>query len=658
MDGRTIDPEAGSVYRGGVRSFRAICMGALLGLLASAGCDCDGGLTNVGQDTGVKPRCTGDEDCADREACNVAVGVCYSLDQCDDARPCPMDNQLCEDRDGDGYLECVFQRCEQDSECTAVTCSGGLVPACVSGGCTCGEPCNGGCPSNQGCCVPTDICHDLPAQCMGLSCPPGQFVSVTSSGAWDRGQCEFLGEVCRCERLPPLPFGDIGLYSALAHDGRGGVMSAYNLDYGDLMFGLVQADGTVSWEFVDGVPTSTGSITGDVDGPRGGNSAPGPDVGIYTDLAVDSHGRPHIVYEDRDRGALKYTHRGNVGWQFQVIDGLGVGDTGLYSSLVLDAEDRPIVAYLSAREVAPMGNRQSVLRLAIAQTSTPARPSDWALRDVEVLNLNPYDCEERCNVDEVCLSSTQGCVVPDPATNCTPACGSGTRCVNRTCQAIEDLPPYRDLPLARGLWPSLARTPDGGLLIAYYDRVLGNLKMARVSGPDPTTGAITIRVIDGNGAPNGSTDDAGLFPSLFVTPAGEIHVTYMNADRQAVWYRSLDANLATLLAEEIETGLNMGGGPDGVLIGADSALVVDASGIARVAYQDATHGDLRYARREGTGWTIFTLAGDEAMYRGSFGFYADQVLMPDRTAPLVSTYRYFLSAPGGPNNGVEVFSPP
>jgi hypothetical protein len=133
----------------------------------------------------------------------------------------------------------------------------------------------------------------------------------------------------------------------------------------------------------------------------------------------------------------------------------------------------------------------------------------------------------------------------------------------------------------------------------------------------------------------------------------------MNATRQSVWYRNLDANnFVSLIGEEIETGLNMGGGPDGVLIGADSAMVVDSFGEVRVAYQDATRGDLRYARRQGGNWTIFTLAGDEDPYRGSFGFYADQALAPDRASSMVSSYRYFLSAPGGPDNGVVVFSPP
>ncbi len=638
-----------------------ILAAALLAGLSVGACDCDGNLIMV-PDSGMPPtRCLGDEDCEEREACNVAVGICFPLDECNDERPCPQPGQICTDNDGDGFLDCIFERCEEDSECADLECPPDLLPACVAGGCICGEPCSGGCPSGLGCCIPQDTCLALPPQCMGMECPSGQFLSVTSTGAWDTGQCEVIGENCACEDLPDLPLGDIGLYSAIAHSGQTSVLSAYNLDYGDLMFGVARPDGTVDWAFVDGVGTSTDTITGAIDGPRGGNSDPGEDLGLYTDIEVDASGRPHIVYQSRDQGALKYAVMDGA-WRIHTVDGQGAGDTGLYSSLALDGQERPVVAYLSAREDGP-GGRRSVLRIAFANTATPTDASQWGTRDLATLDLSGFGCAERCNVDEVCLSSNQSCAPADPPTACTPRCESGQRCVQGACVGVDGLPPFRDLPLARGLWPSMGILPDGSALVAFYDRFDRNLSMVKIQGPDLRTGAITTAVIDGNGAPGGSTDDAGLFPSLHVTPGGEAHLAYMNATRQSLWYRNFDPNSPTFAditpPEEVESGLTMGGGPDGVLIGADAAMVVDAQGVVRIAYQNATEGDLRYARRAATGqWTHLTLAGDEATYRGSFGFYADQVLTDDRLSPTVSTYRYFLSAPGGPDNGLELFSPP
>lgn len=625
----------------------------LLFLLAA----CEGdNLTGVmGRDGGPGP-CATDEDCPDRYACNAPLRLCYPLDECGPDMPCE-EPEVCVEND-EGYRRCRFERCGSASDCTALDCGPELIPTCTAGMCICGEPCNGGCPPGRGCCIPTEMCLDLPPECMGLACPPGQFVSVTSSGAWSRRDCEVTGETCACERLPPLPVGDIGLYSALATDATGAVMSAYNLDYGDLMFGFVQPSGAIDWSFVDGVPTTTTSITGDVDGPRGGNSDPGLDVGLYTDIATDNAGQPHIVYQERVRGALRYARQSTSGWQIHTVDGEGIGSTGLYASLAFGMGGVPHIAYLAAREEPRANQRTSSLRIAWASTPTPSARADWNFRDVDVYDLSAESCAHRCNVDEVCLSATDTCVVPDPRNNCSPTCGSGQACVSGACAPIRSAPAFRDLPRARGLWPSLAVLGDGTVVIAYHDRVDESLKVARISG-DLRNAPIEIVTLDGTGAMSGSTDEAGLFPSLYATPGGELHLTYLNATRQALWYLLLDANLDPIAAEQIESGLGMGGGPDGALIGADSALVVDATGVARVAYQDATLGDLKYARRRGTNdWVVLTLAGDEDPYRGSFGFYTDQALDSLRQASTVSTYRYFLSAPGGPMNGVELFSPP
>ena len=622
--------------------------------LAFNACSCeDTGINMVRNEDASVIRCRTDMDCGPRESCNATIGICFPKDRCGPDRPCENPAQTCVDFDGDGYTDCVFDPCETTDDCRNKGCEGDEIATCSARHCICGVPCQGGCPSSQGCCIPEDRCHDLPAQCRSLNCPAGQIISVTSTGAWDTGQCALIGETCTCTRLPPLPIGDIGLHSAVAHDGRVGVVSAYNLDYGDLMFGVVQSNGAVRWEFVDGVPTATTGVTGDVDGPRSGRSAPGADVGLYTDIAVDSRGRPHIVYQDRTHGDVKYALGLTTGWSVHSI--AESGTAGLYSSITLDRAGLPRVAFLTAREGTV--SRKSTLRLAITATSTPRSAADWVVRDIESLNLVPFGCEESCEVTEVCRASDLTCVIADPDGNCTPRCSADRRCISGRCSLIDPLPPFRDLPMARGLWPSVATLPDDSVLIAYYDRVDLSLKVARIRGPNPATGAISVVTVDGMGS--ATPGDVGLFASLFVTPTGEIHLAYMNESRRSVVYRSLDSDLRTIVAEEIETGIGMGTSVGGELVGADPSLVVDANGVVRVAYQNATRGELRYARRMGPGsWTIATLKGDEMPYRGSYGFYTDQTLSPDRRSPLVSTYRYFLSAPMGPDNGIEVLTPP
>lgn len=605
-------------------------------------------------DGGTPPtRCESDDDCPDRHGCMVLTGICFPRDACGPDRPCPDPMQVCEDGNGDGFLDCVFERCEEDADCADLVCPPPQIARCSAGGCICGDPCRGGCPANQGCCVPEDRCYDLPPRCMGLTCGPGEFLSITSTGAWSTGMCEVTGETCVCEPLPPLELGDIGLHSAVAYDGSTPVVSAYNITWGDLVFGRLQPDGvTMSWEFVDGVGTSTTMITGRVDGPRGGNSDRGDDVGIYTDLAIDRSGRPHIVYQDRTNGTLEYAVGDPTGWKRHTIE--TGGSTGMYASLTLTREGLPVLAYLAARQQNG-STRFSILRVAVSSTLTPSRSSHWTIRDVETQSLAAYGCAEQCNAGEVCRASDLQCVTPDPASGCTSACPSGERCIAGRCSLIDPLPPYRDLPLARGLWPSVQTMPDRSVLVAYHDRLDLNLKIARIAGPNPATGLISTTVIDGRFA--GSTDEVGQYPSLLVTPGGEIHLAYMNETRRSVVYRNLSAGLTTQINEEIETGLGRTMIPGGELVGADPALVVDSNGIVRIAYQNATAGELRYARRMGTdNWSIVTLRGDETPYEGSFGFYTDQAVDSARGAPIVSTYRYFLSQEDA--NGLELLTPP
>lgn len=607
------------------------------------------------RDAGPAPRCTADDQCCDRESCNTSTGICFALDECQVDGDCPQaaQGQICRDEDGDGFKDCVFDRCEGDEECAATPCPMDQVPACISGGCACGIPCSGGCPMSQGCCIPDDTCYPLPEACMGLTCPPGQFVSVTTPGAWNTGTCEFAGESCRCERLPPLPIGDVGLYSALTPAGQTQVVSAYNNTYGDLMFGRVDpSTRAIEWSFIDGVPTTTTAITGDIDGPRQGNSDPGSDVGIYTDIVVDAAGVAHIAYHDRDSQSLKYAVGLDQSWQLHVVAAGRVA--GLYNDLIFTPQGRPMISYLAHQEdfAGPANARRSVLRIAVGNTNQPAQAGDWSFRDLVETDLTSGSCDLRCRLGEVCRNSDDGCFAPDPS-QCPNNCPNGNACIEGSCQPVRSPRPFRDLPAVRGLWPSAGVASDGTTYLAYFDNVDSTLTMVRIEGPNPLTGAITtVTLTDPN-------EDSGRFPSLYVLPGGEIHLAYYNATQRSLEYRQLDQDLNIVTSERVASGLDSGVVPGGSFVGTDPALVVDAVGAVRIAFQDSTLGLLRYARRTGANtWSIQTMRGDEAMNEGSFGFYTDQVLDSNRENPVISTYRYFLSALPDPMNGLEILTPP
>jgi len=79
---------------------------------------------------------------------------------------------------------------------------------------------------------------------------------------------------------------------------------------------------------------------------RRGIEEAGPDVGMYTSIAVAPDGTPMVTYFDRDTASLKFAARVGGVWQIHVIDqgtskidpGSGGTLVGMYTSLSLRGE--------------------------------------------------------------------------------------------------------------------------------------------------------------------------------------------------------------------------------------------------------------------------------------------------------------------------------
>lgn len=68
-------------------------------------------------------------------------------------------------------------------------------------------------------------------------------------------------------------------------------------------------------------------------------------VGLYSSLALDSWGQPHISYHDIGNVDLKYAYKDATGWHVETVTG-SEGDVGSYStSLALDSFDQPHISY-------------------------------------------------------------------------------------------------------------------------------------------------------------------------------------------------------------------------------------------------------------------------------------------------------------------------
>ncbi|MGE5187329.1 MAG: MYXO-CTERM sorting domain-containing protein, partial [Acidobacteriota bacterium] len=271
-----------------------------------------------------------------------------------------------------------------------------------------------------------------------------------------KGQLPFcIDNTCVCsDDIPP---GRIGPYSSVAASPDGSIwVSAYAQTYGDLVVAQTQGGRipTETWEWVDGVPTDANV---DVPGSmiRGGISANGPDVGMYTSIQVEPDGTPVVTYFDVDNASLKFAARVGGTWQIHTIDAGGGGvEVGMYTSLTLRSDDgRPGVAYLA--HVTDANGVHAELRYAAAQTAMPTQASDW-----------------------------QHWVVD---TGSVP---------------MDDIYP---LPEGLGLWITSARDPrNQAPVVAYYDRGAGQLKLSRL---DASSGQFTAAVVLDGASSSGN--DAG-----------------------------------------------------------------------------------------------------------------------------------------------------
>jgi hypothetical protein len=129
--------------------------------------------------------------------------------------------------------------------------------------------------------------------------------------------------------------GDVGMYTSLKYNQEGHpCISYYDNTSHDLKYAEYVPPGTWTppyWD-IDIVDTVG-------------------DVGMYTSLALDGSGNPHISYYDATNGKLKYVSwdddEDHWGWP-EIVGPITGGDWGRYTSLALDGSDNPHISYFDA----------------------------------------------------------------------------------------------------------------------------------------------------------------------------------------------------------------------------------------------------------------------------------------------------------------------
>ncbi|MGO9708834.1 MAG: hypothetical protein ACLQBL_08225 [Polyangiaceae bacterium] len=412
-----------------------------------------------------------------------------------------------------------------------------------------------------------------------------------------------------------LPQGLIGAYTSIAQAADGTIwVAGYNdsaVDpnngieavYGDLVVGKYNTTSqAVDWVTVDGLPPPLPDDVcppNDPTGWRGGVVDSGPDVGLWTDIVLDSNGHPMVSYYDATNAQVKFaSSQDGVTWATHVIYSNPGSDAGRYSKMIV-VNGNPVVAYLVI-ETGTDGYSRTRVSVAQSTVPLPNQASDWTVEDVLVDPESPCRAVD-CVAGQACVTSTGQCTAL--STGCDAACATGDGCISvsdvPTCVPIaqsSDIHPY---PQAVGDYINLAALTNG-LGLVVYDRIHGNLL-----GLTNVTGSWAVTILDGEtgSRANGTavdTGDDGVGSSLFVAPNGDWHVSYVDGITETLKYLYIPggALLNSYVPEIVDTGYTVDGAvfSDGLhIIGDDSNVRLNSDGSITITYMDATSGALRLA---------------------------------------------------------------
>jgi hypothetical protein len=331
------------------------------------------------------------------------------------------------------------------------------------------------------------------------------------------------------------------------------------------------------------------------------------DTGLYTSLALDGSGQPHISYSDGYPGysnhSLKYAWHDGMDWRIETVD--SAEDVGLHTSLALDGSGWPHISYYGCgttllcdvgdlkyawhdeavwhiEVVDSVGWMGGYSSLALNESAQPhisyndACNNDlkYAWHDGAGWHIETVDSEE-------CVSGYTSLALD----------GSGQphisyfNCNNRDLkyawhdgmdwqiEIVDDNVGRENSPVTGGSKSSLALDGLERPRIGYFDHINGDLKYAWYDG----TGW-QIEVVDSEGWVGG-------YNSLALDGMDRPCISYYDYINDALKYAWHDGT--GWQTKIVDSAGNVGG---------YTSLALDGSGRPHISYNDFTNGDLKYAR--------------------------------------------------------------
>ncbi|HEY4059726.1 MAG TPA: hypothetical protein VGM39_24095, partial [Kofleriaceae bacterium] len=423
-----------------------------------------------------------------------------------------------------------------------------------------------------------------------------------------------------------LPNGGVGRFTSIAGDDKRVLVATYDTGLGDLVVADATDPDKIELTAVDGIPD--GQPVYDPKTYRGGITDAGPDVGMWTSIALADH-KAHVAYYDKDNKALRYAREDDKGkWRTMEVDATAGADVGLYTSITVDGAGNPTIAYLATGIDDGAGHFTSELRIARAASATPGQPTDFHVSTV-VTGIGT--CAGMCDSGTACIPAT----ATDPETckptgTCTAACGDGQACVDNACVDTIAAPTATDIASGTGLYSSIALMGDGRLAVTYYDRAHHSLAVS-VEGT-AGGGDFTETVLD-------ATGDRGMWSSA-VSDGTTLHIAYQDALGDQLMYTTFNGAPGT--PEVVDDGQRTGDRTHPVGASASIYLV---NGSPTIAYQDGLASDV-YVAQKGGSWSTNDVASgaliDGISVAGTVGPSGTQFLAWDSMDPATTPIHHLV----------------
>lgn len=180
-------------------------------------------------------------------------------------------------------------------------------------------------------------------------------------------------------------------------------------------------------------------------------------------------------------------------------------------------------------------------------------------------------------------------------------------------------------------WHPDAGLTDEGLAVAYYDASCGDLRLARRVGERWSRTVVAEGDYSVGDEPVQRRGDVGRFPSLAVSPSGQIAIAYQDAGRGRLMYAAERGG--SFQNRLVDPGIQVGefAQKRRHLVGGHATLMFDAEGTPHVAYLNGSSARPVIASRLRGRWAHSTVEAEPPS-----GFYAELVPSADDSPTLLT----------------------